>query len=707
MTAALPSAAQPVTTVYTKTTWAGSWTEQPLLMAVSLTDQAAPAHPSAVLRYRYGKTIQPAIGSRGADSTPATIARGGFIGNYVKIHVTGLGIWYGVIVDNTDSRGGLLNAATISGIETYTAFGLTWFLDQCKPITQSLVKYSGGTLLIDRTIPFNGGTDGRRGSARIAWKNYDATNKCFTDRGQSVVPTAWTAANAIEYVIANFAPKDASDAVLIPFALHASALTFLDYKVPMLQYDGSSPWQLINRLVDRRRCLGLTAVISGSTVELKVFSQNAAPITLPGNGGTIPANPDTMTYDFDNAVNIKDAQVSTTLLTRYDQVVVRGEQAGSVFSVRPQTNFEPNWSNLLQTKYNDGAKYESGYALLTDADKEAANEDRRAADDLARVYSWWKPKSTWTGRSDTDPSTGSAPYAFPSIDADGVVDLATPANVQRAGLRIMTYIPLQQGIDYSSGPITPEIADADDVEADYIPPMLFLQTPVIRTSTTDGGWLHCERLNQSVASASSKRPYTYSVDLAVRDDYPGLILRTVGKPQHYICQDKYVSNGSFEDIATGEGINHDKWLATIYMCQDQYCRAQWPLDASLPTLDLVRQLHLHVPEAYLDYLVPGTIVGVKAGELQKTALGGYLRDDRKRLQDIARMAFAWYGTTRRILHLSFRGITTGFSVGHLITSIGTGGFSETVNTAITSITYDLQSGTTSLHTQFGELDFTS
>ena len=93
--------------------------------------------------------------------------------------------------------------------------------------------------------------------------------------------------------------------------------------------------------------------------------------------------------------------------------------------------------------------------------------------------------------------------------------------------------------------------------------------------------------------------------------------------------------------------------------------------------------------------------------------GPWLRDmtmarfDRDKLKDIARMAFAWHGQTRRILQLSFKGITTGFGLGKLITSIGSGGLSETVNTCVTSITYDLMGGTTQLSTSFGELDFTN
>lgn len=700
----IPTAAEPVTTCYTKTAWADAWTEQPLLQAVSITDQVAPGHSSAMLRYKYGKAILPAIGSRPADSTLTTVARGGLISKYVKIVVSGLGTWWGVIIDLTDSRAGALGGTVPSGVEQYTAFGLTWFLDQI-PILQTHCRAASSTIVIARCIPFNGGTDGQRRSNRVAWKNYDSTNKVFTDRTRTAAPAAWKASNAIEYVIDKFAPRNAADAILIPFALHASALTFLDYEIGMVDYEAMTPWQLINKLIDRKRGLGCHAIVESDTIKLVVWSQNAASITLP-SGSSIPANPNTMTYDFDSAVNVKNVTVSSTAVAKYDQVIVRGERAGSVFSVRPETNMEKDWTTADQTKYDQGASLKTGYSLLSDADKQAANNDARASDPLARVYSWWKPKFAWDGRSATDPATGAAPYAFPKIDSDGLPATGTPAVFQRAGLRVETFLPLRQGVDYSSGPIAADTDSSDDAETDFIPPILFLKSDAIRASTSDAGWIHAERLNQSVSANSSKRPYDYSIDLAVREDAPGLIFRTVGQPQHYLAKELFVPAFSGENLTT-DAFDSTKWLATIYILQDQWCRAQWPLAASLPALDLIRPLSLYVAGAHLDYIVPGTIVAVDAGELKKTALGGYVRDDRNKLKDIARLAFAWHGQTRRILQLSFKGITSGFSLGHLITSIGTGGLSETVNTCITSITYDLVSGTTQLSTSFGELDFTS
>jgi hypothetical protein len=217
--------------------------------------------------------------------------------------------------------------------------------------------------------------------------------------------------------------------------------------------------------------------------------------------------------------------------------------------------------------------------------------------------------------------------------------------------------------------------------------------------------MHAERINQANAAGSSKRPYTYSVDVSVREDAPGFVLKTNGVPQHYVAQDLYTENGAFEEIPSGEGFDSADWLATVYVLHDQYCRAQWPLADDVPSLDLVNALRLKIPDARLDFILPGTIVGCTAGELQVTSGGGQLRDDRARLLDIARLAYAWYGQPRRTLNLSFRGIVSGFNVGDLITQIGATGYEETINTCITSVSYDLRAGTTQLHTQFGEMDF--
>ncbi len=96
----------------------------------------------------------------------------------------------------------------------------------------------------------------------------------------------------------------------------------------------------------RYRGLGFHAwvdtTVDPEEVKLKLWSQNAAALTLPG-GTVIPANPDTVSYNFESAKNVLNATVTTTLLTRFDQVVVEGERAGSVFTVRPAEHLKPAW----------------------------------------------------------------------------------------------------------------------------------------------------------------------------------------------------------------------------------------------------------------------------------------------------------------------------------------------------------------------------
>jgi hypothetical protein len=512
---------------------------------------------------------------------------------------------------------------------------------------------------------------------------------------------SWTAANAIEYLLEQFPPKNTAGDVIIPFELHDTALDYLTYELPYSDYHGMSVWQIINKLIDRRRGLGWHTIVEDDAILIVVWSQNTAAVTLP-SGEEIPANANQVTYAFEGAINIHGAAVSSTLLTHYDQVLCIGERAGSVFTISPESNMEADWLDTDKTKYNEAATGLTGYDDLSDVDKQAANEDRRAADDLSKVFSWHRLKKDWDGKTHVE--TGDALYAIALINADGELDIDTKANVIRSGLRFEKFLPLRPAVDYHTDPITPETSDIDADEGDFLPPILLLKADAIR-ATEDDGWIHGERLNQAGVANSSLRPFEYSVDLSVREDGPGLIMRTVGKPQHYIAENLYEANGSFEEIPSGEGIDVTNWLATVYVLHDQCCRAQWPLDADLPTLDLVRQLLIPVPDAHLDFILPQTVVGVTGGELLHTALGGQLRDDRPKLKDIARLAFAWYGQTRRTLNLSFRAIVPGFNVGDLITTVGTGANEQEINTCITCVSYDLRSGTTQLHTQFGELDF--
>lgn len=707
----LPTGTTPLTLVYTRENWADSWTEQSLLECLSIQSNVAPSHSSAVLRQRYGVCLMPEIGARPEDSTPATVTRPDILGHYVKVVITGVADWYGIIPDSSDNRIGV-QAGIEQGEVTFTAFGLTWLLENSKPIRQTKIKTGTGTsAMINRAIPFNGGTGDAPKERRSRWRNYDSTEKCFTDYYRTASPLAWKAKHAVEYLIDNFTPKDKTGADLVPFVLDTDALTFLDYELPQIEYHGRTIWDLLNQMIARYRGLGFHAwvdtVPDPMEVKLKVWSQNAALITLPG-GSTVPANPDTASYNFDTAKNILDATVGTTLMTQYDQVYVEGDRAGSVFTVRPDTYMLAAWPEIDEEEYSDGASAQTGYSGLSTEDKEAADNDFRAQDAYSKVFSHWVIDPAWNGRADTDPSSGTHDFAFPELDADGADDPLTSATFQGRGLRIMPYVPFLPGVDYTTGVDTDTNSVYADA-ADFLPPIVLFKLDAVNTShTADNGWVHAERINEASGAGSTKRPYQFSVDISVMEDAPGLIFRVVGSPQHYIGLDGHLHAHTYTDIPTGEGVGPEAWLATVYVQQDDYCRAVYPLEADLPTLDYVRQLAIKVENCRLDYLVDGTVVGVSGGGLLKNTDGGvWLRDDRTKLKDIARLAYSWYGTARKTLNLAIRGVVVipDFDLGVLVEEIGTGGTLETINTVITNVSYDLVQGTTRISTQFGEIDF--
>lgn len=714
MTATLPTASMPTHLCYTRDNWADAWTETPLLRCDSLNDQAAPAHATAQLHYRYGQAILPEIGSRSADSSKASVAAGSLVGKYVKVTVTGLGSWYGIIVDLNDDRTGEIGTTIPSGVENYTAYGLTLLLEKSSPIRQSVVKTPSGTATIGIAIPFNAGTDGRRDGSRVATGNFDTTAECFSDSELTEAPdfpAKWKASDAIDYLLANFPPKDKSGTAQITFSLVASSA--LDFELPMMPYDGMNLWDIINKLIPRQRGLGFNATVNGSEeVELNVWTHTASAISLPG-GGTIPANTSTATYDITAAVNIQSANITTSAIQTYDQVVVYGNRTGSVFTVAAGDNIVEDWDSADETIYNLGASSSPAYATFDDNEKHAANADSRARDKLQRVYSWWRIPANWDGKGHT-PSEGvdSTSVAMWSLDSDGTPQLTTVGSYLVSGLRIENYLPMRAAADYS-GSVSPD--NDTDTQSEFIPPILIVGISEVLSSSESASasssrgdivrWVHGERLDAAVDSEAANRRHRWNITTRIQTDAPGLIFQTNNAPQHFFAADRFESQGPFEDIPAGEEINTENWYATIYVTHQQRMKSVYPAAASVASGDVKRTLEIQVDDAYLDRLIPGTVVDLSYINVPSESDGGWLRDDRERLDDIARLAWMWYGTERQTLNLSFKAITTGFTVGTLITELTTNAGTESINTAITSVSFDLTNGVTTLQTHYNELDF--
>lgn len=707
----LPTTGEVSHLCHTKSSWAQDWTERALLQCLQITDALAPSHSSATFSHVYGTGMMPAIGSRPADHVPTVLTKPNLLGHYVRVTLSNGIRWWGILVEQDDQQLGTLNG-TASGRISYTAYALTFLLERGAPLRQTKVKTgTAATSLINIGIPFNGGSDGRKERTRVSGANFDTTLKCFTDRTMTTAPELWTARRAMEYLIAEFPLKNSSDTEQIPLHMSIESKRCLEYDLPEIRYHGMNRWELLSQLVDRRRGLVMyTKITAAGQLEIVVDSSGKEQTTLPG-GAIVPRNRNQRTYDFDDAVNVSGCSVSTSAVQFYDQVEVIGEPLGVVFSVSPATTngqLEPDWGTTEETEYNTAASADTGYSALSTADKKAANADARARDKFAPVYSWWRLKSDWDGKGRSESTGEPNNPAVIKLKDDGELEYDEVAKYWVDGLRFADFVPMRPNVDYTED-VDPDIDSRDDdQQKDYLAPIVWVKPGRVneQSGSLDKGWVHAERLNAAIDADSTKRPHEWSMQIKERKDAPGLILEVVGKPQHFAAIGAFTGTGNstHDPVPSSGAINLRDWIATVYMPLQQHVRCVHPKPVDVTSGDVKRVLSIPLARCHCDYLVSGTVVKVEKGDI-KTTTGGLLRDDRDRARDLAKLAYQWYGTPRQTLNLNFRGIPTGFAVGQLITAVNQDGTSQQINTVISSITLDLQGYSTSVRTNFAELDF--
>ena len=107
----------------------------------------------------------------------------------------------------------------------------------------------------------------------------------------------------------------------------------------------------------------------------------------------------------------------------------------------------------------------------------------------------------------------------------------------------------------------------------------------------------------------------------------------------------------------------------------------------------------------LDYVVPDTVTGVDGeGALVRDAAGGYVRDDREWMRDLAKYVFDWYGVRRQAFRFDMQQILDILHVGQMIATIGSGALEEEVNSVVVGVTYDFRQQMTMVDTAFANLD---
>jgi hypothetical protein len=213
-----------------------------------------------------------------------------------------------------------------------------------------------------------------------------------------------------------------------------------------------------------------------------------------------------------------------------------------------------------------------------------------------------------------------------------------------------------------------------------------------------------ERLAEQ--SSNERQLRRWSATMRILPDRPALEINVQGAPQHFLAT--YVA-GAFEglepfnDPRREQGIDYDMLRTTLCL------RLPWRVQRRIK----IRQepvagrpwRRLLIPvDARLDYVVPDTVVRISNGRAERST-GGFVRDDRLRLAQIAKAAARWYQTERQSLFFRIRGVVETVRLGQLVTSVGGRYTLEGINTPVTGIRYDLLQQTTELETSMAQVDF--
>lgn len=696
------------------------WTPVSHLYCDKLT-LAVNAYDTAELSYELGEMIQPGT-SAYADFQPLSI-----LGKFVRVTCEQDDplediVWIGVVISTAKQRSAVKDAGPANLLtgktQVLTAVGLEYFLDRVQ-IDSAYVNSSPAeeedpedAVKIYRSIPFNGGrgalfdADTRTRANMAADVNSDGI-RGFESAGNA--GELWTLTDVLQYLTFYYTSVDTADNYLpVEFTLAAEDVLagVTDGISPTLDPDGMTTFQVLNKLLAPQRgfvwWLEVEELSPGTpAARIRVETLATSAITLPSEG-TIPANRDQQTLDFDQQRDVEDVIVAEAGSRIYHQVIARGARMTSTCTLGNIPTAEIfelviDWDDaIVQFEYEEGAE---------DATAEESDGFRKS-ERFYRVYQAFRLSEDWDFKS-SDGADAERDWTFPVLSSTGSVLDTLPVHLE--GLRVDRLTRLKRGWDYEDAS-DPEETQPTDTEAEYMPMFAIVQVATGNELTPeDPGYpgtnpdkyQFIDKLNKSEFegdhTAVSGNIHT-TFDIGPQQNVPGVLLRAHGM-SHAIALNHFEG-----DTASEPEVDYDTLRVTCTLEADAYCEAKWPADVDLPADKPLQKLLLHVGEEYrLDFLAANTVVDLENGEPVLTN-GGVLRDDRDHLQDIARVAYEWYQLGRLPLTVRFKNTRNLFRLGMLITTIGTSTTLETINTVVSMIEYDFFKGTTMIKTNDQDLD---
>jgi len=521
-------------------------------------------------------------------------------------------------------------------------------------------------------------------------------------------PELWSNYNIVRYVLMRFTPTwmpiemgETTDGGgnTVWDALHKVIL-------PRYSIEGKTVKQVLDDLISRQRGFGWYLntgeeatdpggdghVTTVTKFRLEVFTLVGEDVKV--DDGILPANNNTTDVPVYSVINQK-VTVSRDVLQKYGRVRVVGERMLTAFTASfADSTLEKAWTDVEETAY----KNVSGDDLIT-------KDHNREAAAFAHVFTTFQVPRNWDWKSG-DGENSEKKLVNPRIDeATGKLNYtkASAALSRDWGHRLLRHLPLHK------------LQAKADTEAEFMEPLAFIKTS--KYAEGEGSvdkWHYLHRMG-ALDQSCNVRPL---------DQDMGIELSM--SPNHELAL------GTWTDwsgkTAKGPVYDYRKVAATVAVRTDQRLMVEVVIDENNDTMGTMKVIEL--PDAEIWLIVPGTVIDIKDGKPVKWTAAEWakrvppadqeklqfplMRDDSKRLRQIAALAKAWYGIERSTVRIELEVMEIGLGLGTYVKNIiqeppsegRPQGTTSAVNTTITQLSFNLQEMTTSISTGHCELDVT-
>ncbi|QDU82685.1 hypothetical protein Pla110_44460 [Polystyrenella longa] len=718
--------------VYLSSQFGGNWTYYPSVFIDTMRLQAGPSVDEVILRHRYG-TFTSQIGQAAGVVAYLPMER-----QYVKIELTGpeespgvtpypFQTWYGFI--ELEEREIFFDrSGQPTGDQVIRAYGLLRLLELNFIRKAHYVDSEGTEQIIRRGITFNSAEHSTYPQRGNMADQRAGNNDGYLFSHKAYGASRWKASDAVRYLLQIHAPRaQVGEVGYWELTGNTPALDWYDITVPT---DGRSVKSVLDDLIDRRRMVGYTLNASESsgnmTVQLEVFTFNEETIQLPPTYQVFP-NENTIELDLGNDPRIASATLTNNFAHVVDEVVARGSLVTSTFSIWYTGEGDPSEAEMLkngwvdddEVNYKKAATETAGYGDLEIEEKEELNTIARSRDAVRDVFSRFVMDDQWELDGLIVPDEQASPSAYYHVavvtDAWEYMDNDDISSAVTSG----TFAPLRTRISdkrfLDTLPVPIE-SDQDVFDITFREPFtVFRQTDEVDSSDI---WEMGEYLAAN-ADTGGERTRQFSVTTQMLSDALGIRLQvSAAGGQHLIRRSEADSiiaelNGAETPLSLDAtlkevgAVDYEDSITTVAMEWDLHLEAVVGTEATSSSGVHSRTMIIDVPDARFDIRLPGTVKDVNEdGSLELDENGSILRDDRERVEQIAKAAAQWYGTKRQALRIVHRGHANHLELGHLVTSIGASYPDSSAMSVVTSIVHDWQNGNskTTVETSYGELD---